>query len=500
MPTHSTLRVNIFNTSSNLPLFAAIEHGLFAQRGLTVEVQNTPNSDEQRAGLAAGHFDIAHAAVDNAVAMVEAGHPAVIVCGGDAGMNELMVRAEINHFDDLRGKCLAVDAPNTAYALVAKKILKMQGLLEGRDYQVKLAGGTGPRAKAMVADAQLAAGMINPPFSFTVRAQGLKSLGSQFDLLGPYQATGTFVMRAWAQANEPALVAYLAAYVEGQRHVLNPANRAAMVQLLMRRFNQTEAVAQSSYDALVAPGSGLAVDARFSPEGFATVLAIRAEMEGMWGGVPPAASKYVESLYFDRAMGLAGVAPPPQRLPYVSAAAITDPAMMAEFQRAAREGTPRPESHAIRAHVPAVFWAFANAWKDTFVEGVCDHAIKELCRLYVSQAVNCDYCGNQRSVKAQSQGLLEDDVKDLLEFEKSSRFTPRQQAALRLAEAITWGLEADDALWAGLYQHFETGQIVELGFFIGLTMGQQRWNRLINMQHGQFMGGQSGGLAAEVKS
>ena len=185
----------------------------------------------------------------------------------------------------------------------------------------------------------------------------------------------------------------------------------------------------------------------------------------------------------------------PQRLPYIDPASIIDPAMMAEFQRAAREGAPRPESHAIRALVPAVFWAFSNAWNSTFVNGVCDHAVKELCRLYVSQAVNCNYCGNQRSVKAQAQGLLEDDVKDLLDFDKSSRFSPRQKAALRLAEAITWGLESTDGLWQGLYDNFETGAIVELGFFIGLTMGQQRWNRLIGMQHSQFMAGQLGGLA-----
>jgi len=126
-----------------------------------------------------------------------------------------------------------------------------------------------------------------------------------------------------------------------------------------------------------------------------------------------------------------------QRIPYVDASRITEPAMRAEFERAARDGAPRPESHAIRAHVPAVFWSFANAWNDTFVNGVCDHALKELCRLYVSQAVNCNYCGNQRSLKAQAQGLVEDDVRELLEFEKSSRYDERQKAALRLAEAMT---------------------------------------------------------------
>lgn len=297
------IRVNIFNTSSNLPLFAAIANGSFERRGIQVEVQNTPNSDEQRAGLAAGQFDIAHAAVDNAVAMVEgAGQDVVIVCGGDAGMNELMVRSEIHSFDDLRGKFLAVDAPNTAYALAAKKILKLRGLLEGRDYQVKLAGGTGPRAAAMVADPQLAVGMVNPPFSFTVREKGLKSLGSQFELLGPYQATGAFVMRDWARANPALLVRYLAAYVEGQRQVLDPANETAMTALLMDHFKQPQAIAQSSYRALVAPGSGLAEDARFNQAGFKTVLAIRAEMEGMWGGIPPDGNKYRDLSFFDQAL------------------------------------------------------------------------------------------------------------------------------------------------------------------------------------------------------
>ncbi|MDO9277435.1 MAG: ABC transporter substrate-binding protein [Polaromonas sp.] len=303
------LRVNIFNTSSNLPLMVAMAEGYFARRQLTIELQNTPNSDAQRAGLAAGQFEIAHAAVDNAVAMVEtAGQDVVIVSGGDAGMNDLMVRAEINSIADLRGKLLAVDAPGTAYALAAKKILKNHGLLENRDYSVKLAGGTGPRSAAMVADPQLAAGMINPPFSFTVREQGLKSLGSQFSLLGPYQATGAFVLRQWAAANADALKRYLAAYIEGQRHVLNPANRVAMIALLCDKFQLSASAAEGTYDALVAPGSGLAPDAAFSHPGFQTVLSIRAEMEGMWGGVPPALDRYLDLSHYADALRMAGAA------------------------------------------------------------------------------------------------------------------------------------------------------------------------------------------------
>jgi ABC-type nitrate/sulfonate/bicarbonate transport system substrate-binding protein len=300
------LRVNVFNTSSNLPLHAALAQGYFAERGLDVQVQCTPDSIAQRAGLAGGAFEIAHAAVDNAVAMVEsAGEDVVVVCGGDAGMNEFMVRPEIESIAGLRGKLLAVDAPNTAYALIAKKILKNHGLIEQRDYSLRLAGGTGQRAAAMLADPQLAAAMINPPFSFTVLRQGLKSLGSQFALLGPYQAVGAFVLRRWAHSHAQALEQYLAAYIEGQRFVMNPANRAEVLDLLARVFDLPPPVAQASYEALLAPGSGLAPDARLDHEGFAAMLGIRAEMENMWGGTAPPPGKYLDPSYYERALAMA---------------------------------------------------------------------------------------------------------------------------------------------------------------------------------------------------
>ena len=47
-----TLRVNVFRGSSNLPIYMAQEKGYFARRGVTLQMQFTPNSVEQRAGLA----------------------------------------------------------------------------------------------------------------------------------------------------------------------------------------------------------------------------------------------------------------------------------------------------------------------------------------------------------------------------------------------------------------------------------------------------------------
>ena len=183
------------------------------------------------------------------------------------------------------------------------------------------------------------------------------------------------------------------------------------------------------------------------------------------------------------------------RLSYADPGMVKDAAMLAEFDRCRQEGTPRPESQAVRAHVPAVFWSFANSWRDVFKNGVADHAIKELCRVYVSRSVKCEYCGNQRSMKAARQGVVEDDFGDLINFEGSSRYDERQKAALSYAEAITWDLPVDDAFWTRLKKNFSEPELVEIGYFVALTMGQQRWLRTLDIEHHQIMAGTDASMA-----
>jgi alkylhydroperoxidase family enzyme len=186
--------------------------------------------------------------------------------------------------------------------------------------------------------------------------------------------------------------------------------------------------------------------------------------------------------------------PDNQRISYFPLDAM-DPEMRAELERCQREGTPRPESSAIRAHVPAAFWAFARSWQSLFREGVCDHRIKELCRVYISRSVNCEYCGNQRSMQAAQQGFSEAKYDELLNFESSATFDDREKAALAYAEAIAWHQPAGDELWDRLHQHFSEPELVELGCFIALTFGQQSWLRLLNIEHHQVLPGTPASMA-----
>src|SRR5262249_19548303 len=227
------LRVNAFPNAKALPLHAGIAKGIFARHGLEVALQLTENSKSQREGLAAGKFDIAQAALDNAVAMIEvAKQDVVILSGGDSGMNEFIVQPEIAAFADLKGRTVIVDAPDTAYALQVKKILRNAGLQEAADSTIKPVGAVVYRYKALIEDKSNAGGVLNLPFNIQAAEHGLKSLGRLIDLLGPYQAAGAFAMRPWAREHAGTVERYLAAYVESLRFVRDPANKAESLALL----------------------------------------------------------------------------------------------------------------------------------------------------------------------------------------------------------------------------------------------------------------------------
>jgi ABC-type nitrate/sulfonate/bicarbonate transport system substrate-binding protein len=300
-----TVRVISFGGVATIPLLAAEAQGLFVRHGIKAVVEFTPNSTVLREGLAAGKYDIAHAAVDNAVAMVETdGADVVIALGSDDSMNELIVQPAIESIAGLRGKTVAVDAPNTAYALQLRKILLMNGLVAGQDYTMKAVGGTPQRLQALLQDKELAASMLNPPSSIQAKRGGLKSLGSAAQLIGPYQGIGAFALRGWARDHRDVFVRYLAAYVEGLRWFLSPANKAEALALLTTGLKVTPEVAADAYAQAVGGRGGLAPDARLDIDGLKNVLRLRAEIEKQWQGTPPAADKYYDLSYHQAALAL----------------------------------------------------------------------------------------------------------------------------------------------------------------------------------------------------
>lgn len=290
------LAVIVFPGVQNLPMFAAQAKGLFTKRGLAVDLKFTPNSDELRNGLAEGRYHIAHSAIDNAFALKDKANVDIaVVLGGDDSFNRLIVQPEITSLADIKGKTVAVDAVNTAYAFQLYEMLRQKGLNKG-DYEVKPVGGTGQRLEAMSKDKTYAAAMMNPPFSIRAEKAGLKAIDTAAAALGAYQGSSAFVLRSWGAANGDTVVKYVQAYIEGLRWMLEPKNKTEAVALLVERLKLPEDVAAQAYDATL---KGFNPDGALDMDGVRNVLKLRAQFEG---GTPAVPEKYIDLSYYQKAL------------------------------------------------------------------------------------------------------------------------------------------------------------------------------------------------------
>jgi ABC-type nitrate/sulfonate/bicarbonate transport system substrate-binding protein len=214
----------------------------------------------------------------------------------------LFVQPEIKSIKDLQGKTLIVDAPNTAYALQMKKILLLNGMQAGKDYEIKPFGATPARLAAMREHKEFAGSMLGPPTSIVAKHAGFVSLGSVQELIGPYQAAGFFTQRQWAKENANVLAGFLAAIIEAQRWLLAPTNKQQVLDVWVKESHLAPEVATEAYESSMNHPGGFAPDAQLDLEGFKNVLKLRAEVEGQWGGHPPAPEKYYDSTYYDAAL------------------------------------------------------------------------------------------------------------------------------------------------------------------------------------------------------
>src|SRR5262249_49411059 len=125
-----------FPGAPTLPIFAALERGLFDAAGITLNMSTTPSSAYQAEHLASGKFHVAGTAFDNIVAYVEGQGPVKMAEAPDffafmgATQIELafITQPDIKDYADIKGKVLAMDALYTGFAFVLYDMLAKAGL------------------------------------------------------------------------------------------------------------------------------------------------------------------------------------------------------------------------------------------------------------------------------------------------------------------------------------------------------------------------------------
>ena len=286
------LLVNVFNVDAGL--IVARARGIFAAAGLEVGIMVTPNSTDQMRGLSLGSWQIVSTAFDNVLGW-SGREGAEIVAIAQVAQDitlPVYVRPEIKSWEDLRGKPLAVDAVDTAYALVLRRILLAHGLeMDRGDYTLLPKGATGHRLESMI-QGESFAGVLNPPWDAKADAAGMNRFADQREILPNYPGGVFAVNRKWANDNRAMLTKYLTAWDQGLRWAQDVKNRDEAIKLIADAEKMDEKNAATRLRQL--PSNG-----RLNLAGLQTVLDLRVQ----FGLTPPMGQdlpKYYDESFYNQ--------------------------------------------------------------------------------------------------------------------------------------------------------------------------------------------------------
>ena len=226
------LLINVFNVDAALAVGRA--RGMFAAAGFDVEVMVTPNSTDQMRGLSQGSWQIVSTAFDNVLGWSGREGAEIVAIAQISVGNTLpvYVRPEIKDWDDLRGKALAVDAVDTAYALVLRRVLLAHGLeMERGDYRLVAKGTTGYRLDSMI-KGECYGGVLNAPWDGKAAAAGMIRFADHREVLPDYPGGVYAVNHAWAADNRNVLVKFLGIWNNALDWCHEEDNRSAAIQAI----------------------------------------------------------------------------------------------------------------------------------------------------------------------------------------------------------------------------------------------------------------------------
>jgi len=225
------LLINVFNVDAALAVGRA--KGFFAADGLDVDVIVTPNSTDQMRGLGKNSWQIVATAFDNVLGWSgrEGAEIVAIARISEGGTLPVYVRPEIKTWDDLRGKALAVDAVDTAFALVLRRVLLAHRLEMARDYSFIAKGTTSFRLDSMI-KGETFAGVLNAPWDAKAAAAGMVRFADHREVLPDYPGGVFAVGRKWAAESHPLLLKFLSAWNRALCFALDEKNRAEVLTIV----------------------------------------------------------------------------------------------------------------------------------------------------------------------------------------------------------------------------------------------------------------------------
>jgi NitT/TauT family transport system substrate-binding protein len=226
-----------FVSAEVIPLWIALDQGIFARHGLAVEPVLLQSSAQIAPAMASGEIDVALTAGAGIVDIDLAGGQIMLIAAQTNWMRFFLhSQPDVRRVEELRGKRVAITRLGSGVHLATTKVLERAGLEGGRDVTL-IQAGSGDAVLGSLASGSADAAMLVLPANLVAERQGFPLLADLRDYQVPYVAAALAATRA-TLANRPALVGdFVRAYLEA----MGVARREpALAQRLMSQHLQTD--------------------------------------------------------------------------------------------------------------------------------------------------------------------------------------------------------------------------------------------------------------------
>lgn len=272
----TTLRIGYFSASAVL---AAASDGIFAAHGLAVEAEPVTSSAAQFRSLVDGAYDLVLTSPDNVAAYRFGTHNPLgeqldvrIVRAVDGGLGLALLAAPgLDTPEQLRGRSLGVDVPESGFAFWLYDFLAGHGLTRDVDYEVVPLGAT-PRRAVALREGRCAATLLYGGLTIAARANGNELLGRLAQHVRPYLGTVLAASTSWLDTHTDVATRCCAAFAEGVDRVWAMTADAAV---LRETFDVTGAAAREMVAVLHDPAEGIVRDGVVDPAALDSVLTLR---------------------------------------------------------------------------------------------------------------------------------------------------------------------------------------------------------------------------------
>lgn len=235
------------------PLWVAEREGFFKKNGIDIKIITIPGGTQGAQALLSGGTDISFTDPTSMISAIAAGAPVVEVMAITTIMPYYLIGApDVKTVADLKGKRvgssgLGLSASRLALLVAFSKL----GLDPARDNITLVAAGAEPERVAGLAAGAIGGTVVAPEFKTKIEELRLNILADLRTIKIPWEQDALETSRKFLETRRDVLERVIKSLLMANAYVLNPANKAAVIELVRTKLAlKTPQEGESAYNDL----------------------------------------------------------------------------------------------------------------------------------------------------------------------------------------------------------------------------------------------------------